>query len=130
TDLWHGHKNAYAHIQGTVFFRDSSPSVPVRTGDGSKEPAADYKGYRIVNRYPEFHYVVDGKDVFELIQEKPDGSGLVRTIRIPEADGPVWFFPGPEQGVTYEFSSGDRQADKVRLSAEQARKFTIHMTKK
>ena len=130
TDLWHGHKNAYAHIQGTVFFRDSSPSVPIRTGDGSKEPAADYKGYRIVNRYPEFHYVVDGKDVFELIQEKPDGNGLIRTIRIPEADGPMWFFPGPEQGVTYEFSSGDKQADKIRLSAEQARKFTIHMTKK
>lgn len=130
TDLWHGHKNAYAHIQGTIFFSDQAPSSPIRTGDGSKEAAPDYKGYRIVNRYPEFHYVVNGKDVFELIQEKPDGSGLIRTVRIPDADEPVWFLFDPSSDVTYDFSSGERQTGRVRLSAEQARKFTIQMTKK
>lgn len=129
SDLWHGHKNAYAKILGTIFFRDQVIS-PIRFMDAETAPSVVYKGYNIRNRYPEFHYTVAGKDVYELIKEHPEKKGLIRTIRIPGATEPVWFLFGDASGVTYRFSAGVTQNGKVKLTAAEARNFTIQMIKK
>lgn len=129
TDLWHGHKNAYAKILGTVFFRDKVIK-PIRFGEPETLPSVDYKGYRVRDQYPEFHYTVAGKDVFELIKELPGGNGFIRTIRIPNATEPVWFLCDNASGVTYEFSAGVMQKGKVALTPAEAREFTIQMIKK
>lgn len=128
TDLWHGHKNAYAKILGTIFFRDPV-TEPIRFDDTEALPPVVYKGYRIRDQYPEFHYTVAGKDVFELIKELPGKNGLIRTIRIPDAGGPVWFRFDHASGVTHRFSAGVIQHDKVRLTAAEAQNFTIQMIK-
>ncbi|HEY0666978.1 MAG TPA: plastocyanin/azurin family copper-binding protein [Sphingobacteriaceae bacterium] len=126
--LWKGHKDANAKILGTVFYRDQS-IYPLRIGKSESIPTVDYKGYKLVNRYPEFHYTVNGIDVYELILPKEDGTGLIRKFKIPEAGRPVWFVSNKEEG-SHEFtaSTGKWENGMLKLTAQQAREFTITMT--
>jgi len=91
TDLWKGHFDAAAKVLGDVFFRDNL-DYPFRLGKSTATPKIKFKGYRLVNRYPEFHYTMDGVDVFELIHPKEDGNGLVREFRIPAANDNILFY--------------------------------------
>ena len=127
--VWKGqHKNAVAKILGTVFFREMT-SHPLRIGSPEEIPLAAYKGYQLINRYPEFHYTLNGIDVYELIQSKEDGTGLIRTFRIPDANKTVWLYVHPEEGMGYESRVGKWEKNRLMLSSGQAQEFTIVMTK-
>ncbi|HEY0668411.1 MAG TPA: plastocyanin/azurin family copper-binding protein [Sphingobacteriaceae bacterium] len=128
-ELWAGHRQAVAKDLGTVFFRDKTRH-PFRIGAMETIPDVKFKGYRLLDRYPEFHYILNGLHVYELIKEKPDGTGLIRSFRIPDADRPVKFLFSPDDGVRYTFSSGKRSQNTVELTPAEAKQFTITMTKK
>lgn len=128
TELWHGHKNAYAKVLGDIFYRDQT-DFPLRIGSAESIPETEYKGYRLVERYPEFHYTLNGTNVYELIHPKSDGSGLLRTFRMPEAKETVWFVFHAEDGADYASSTGKWEDAQLKLSPQQAREFTITMTK-
>jgi azurin len=129
SDLWKGHFNASAKVLGDIFFRDQT-EFPIRLGEKAMVPAiVQYKGYRLVNEYPEFHYILNGMEVFELIHEKADGNGLIRSFRIPHAEQAVWFFTNREEDAIEYISSAGRWKDgKLELSAAEAKEFTITMT--
>lgn len=128
TVLWKGHKDANAEILGTIFYRDQSV-YPLRIGMPDSIPVVDYKGYRLVDDYPEFHYTVSGTDVYELVLPKEDGNGLVRTFRIPDAGDTVWFVTGAmEESAEFTSSAGEWDTGKLALSPQQAREFTVTMT--
>ena len=129
SDFWKGKGDAEARVAGTIFYRDKTP-FPLRLDKARALPVVDYKGYRLVNRYPEFHYTIDGRDVYELLTPKADGTGLIRTFRLPRGRKPLWFCFDAGDGVRYEASAGRWQEGKLRLSARQARQFTITMTRK
>lgn len=128
-DLWKGHFNASAKILGDIFWRDES-DFPIRIGTDKRIPSTvQYKGYRLVNQYPEFHYQVDGMDVFELIREQPDGNGLVREFRIPNAVQPLWFFiDKKDNSIEYKFSAGREKEEFQELPVGDSRSFRITMT--
>lgn len=127
SDLWKGKGDAEAKVVGEVFFR-SKTGFPIRIG-GVDPVRIAYKGYRLKDRYPEFHYRVDGTDVYELIRPKADGTGLERNFRIPAAASAVAFLTSPDEGVTYGASAGEWKQGVLQLSAEQASAFTVTMTK-
>jgi plastocyanin len=128
TILWKGHSDAVSKILGTIFYRDNTV-YPLRIGDADVIPTVKYKGYRLVNKYPEFHYTLNGADVYELITPKADGNGLVRTFKISGTDKPVWFVTNPGSGSEiYEASAGKWDNGKVKLSAKEAVEFSITMT--
>jgi len=128
SDLWKGHFNASAKILGDIFFRDNT-DYPIRLGENAIVPTIQYKGYRLIDRYPEFHYTLNGLDVYELIQPKADSLGLIRSLRIPHADRTVWFFTNlSDDAIEYEFSAGQFRNRKLKLSPIEAKKFTITMT--
>lgn len=129
TTLWPGKGDTEAKLIGTVFFRDKT-AFPIQVKASYQNPGIDYKGYQLINRYPEFHYTVDGVTVYELIRAKEDGSGLIRQFRIPQADKTIWFVTEPNDGVVYESSCGKWENDRLRLTPAEARQFTITMTKK
>ncbi|MGV3502766.1 MAG: plastocyanin/azurin family copper-binding protein [Adhaeribacter sp.] len=125
---WKGHADATARVLGTIFFRDNT-AYPLRPGKAEAIPTVAYKGYRLVNRYPEFHYTLNGTDVYELIQPKADGNGLVRTFRIPGSRQTWWFDTfANDEAVKYQASAGKWEKGKLRLSAKEARSFTLTMT--
>jgi hypothetical protein len=128
SDLWKGHMDASAKILGDIFFRDNT-DYPIRLGDNATVPSVEYKGYRLVDRCPEFHYTLNGIDAYETIQPKADGLGLTRTFRIPHANGKIWFFINHEDdAIEYEFSAGRLQDKKLELTPAEAKEFTITMT--
>lgn len=126
-DYWKIKGEPHARILGTVFYRDLT-AFPLRIGTPDHIPTVKFKGYQLIRQYPEFHYLLDGMDVYELIQPKADGSGLVRTFRFPAASMPIWFVYGLEDGVTYESSVGKWAGEKLILSPAEAKKFVITMT--
>lgn len=127
SDLWKGKGDAESKVVGEIFFR-SMVGFPILIGN--REPIrVTYKGYQMKDRYPEFHYQIDGTDVYELIHQKPDGKGLQRMFRIPNAAAPVTFRTAANEGVTYSASTGAWERNVLRLTAEEARSFTIILTK-
>ena len=128
SDLWKGHFDASAKILGDIFYRENT-EYPFRLGVNAAIPDIKYKGYRLVQRYPEFHYTLNGIDVFELIRPKADGYGLIRDFRIPHADRKFWFFANRQDDpIEYEFSAGRYKNNRLELSPAEARAFTITMT--
>jgi len=127
SDLWKGKGNAEAKVIGEVFFR-SKRGFPIKIGN-DKPSEIVYKGYQLKKRYLEFHYQVDGTDVYELIREVTDGTGLERIFRIPEVTDPVTFCTAPDEGITYAASAGVWKGGQLQLTADQARSFTITMKK-
>jgi uncharacterized cupredoxin-like copper-binding protein len=127
SQIWKGHANVNAKIIGTIFYRDNT-SYPILVGKPDQIPIIEFRGYSLVNRYPEFHYTVNGIDVFELIIPRDDGKGLIRKFRIPEAKDNVWFASNAESAsVEYEVSAGNWINSKLKLSAEEAKSFSINM---
>jgi azurin len=129
TDIWKGHHDAYGNIMGTIFYRDKT-AFPLQPDQPGNIPTVDFKGYQLINRYPEFHYTIDGIEIYELIKPKEDGTGLIRTFRIPETSRMIWFVFDPEDGVSYQSSAGKWINNKLKLLPGEASRFTITMTKK
>lgn len=118
----------YAKILGSIFYRDMT-TYPLRFSI-DKNPVVAFKGYKLIDRYPEFHYTIDGNDVYELIKPKEDGSGLVRSFKVSEAKGSLHFVFDKSDGVEYTTSKGKIENDHISLTAEDAHAFVIVMTKK
>ena len=129
SELWKGKGDVSAKVIGEVFFRDQT-KFPLTFKEKGEIPIFDYKGYSLINRYPEFHYTLDGIDVYELILPKEDGTGLIRKFRIPSLKSTIWFNTESIDGVIYESSVGKWQNNSLKLSSSQAKEFTITMSRK
>ena len=87
-----------AKIVGEIFFREGPG--PIRIGQRERIPQRRFRGYKLVEGYPEFHYLVDGVDVYERIV--PEESGIRRMFRVGEVSAPMWFVPARAEGVEIE----------------------------
>tara|TARA_R110001592_G_scaffold8105_1_gene44430 strand:+ start:6833 stop:7957 length:1125 start_codon:yes stop_codon:yes gene_type:complete len=128
TDLWHGHKNAYAKVLGEIFYREKI-ELPIRIGSRENIPSPEFLRYKLIDGYPEFHYLLSGVEVHEIIHPNKEGSGLIRTIRISDAKEPVWFLFNADGQVEYAFSKGEIEEGALKLSPDEAKEFTITVTK-
>ena len=129
TDFWKSYKRYAVKVVGTVFYRDKT-THPLHFDQQNSRSEVKFKGYSLVARYPEFHYTLNGTDVYELIVAKTDGTGLIRTFRIPKGTKPVWFTFDPADGVEYTCEKGTWVNGSLKLSPAEAQKFSIVMTKK
>jgi hypothetical protein len=93
-----------AALIGEIFYR--SESFPIRVGRLEDIPQRRFRGYRLVDGYPEFHYEVDGSDVYEKITALEGGGGLVREFRFAVVDRPVWLLAGGGKAVEISSSIG------------------------
>lgn len=128
SDLWKGKGDAQAIVVGDKFF-ESDSGFPLVFEGQEGAPEVNYKGYRMINRYPEFHYQLEGVDVFELITPTENGDGIERQFRIPEANTGVIFSADQYGHVKYDASLGEWRGGELFLEAGQAHLFTIKMTK-
>jgi len=87
-----------AKIVGEIFFREGPG--PIRVGQRERIPQRRFRGYKLVDGYPEFHYLVDGVDVYERVI--PAERGIRRLFRVGEVSEPMWFVPAEAQGVEIE----------------------------
>ena len=118
----------YAKVVGAVFYRDKT-SYPLKFSPDI-DPVVAFKGYRMIDNYPEFHYTIDGKNVYEMIKSKEDGTGLIRSFRIPQGSQPLYFIFDHRDGAEYLSSKGKVIGNEIHLTAADAREFVIVMTRK
>jgi cytochrome c551/c552 len=81
-----------AKLVGEVFYR--SDGFPFRVGHPEQMPTRQFRGYRLVNGYPEFRYELDGMEVNERIDAGGDAGGLIRHFRFARVERPIWFVDG------------------------------------
>jgi mono/diheme cytochrome c family protein len=91
-----------AKIAGEIFYR--SDGFPWQAGAPDRIPQARFRGYRLNGGFPEFHYQVDGIDVYERLVPASDRRGLTRELTVWRVDGPMWFQGKPvERGTNVRF---------------------------
>ena len=145
---WSGNGDAFAEVTGRVYWRapeasaaagsfaaqsgltdnTPSPAFPLRFGSSAKVPAkVQFLGYRLVERYPEFRYEVDGVEVRELIKSQHHG-GLEQTFVIARAKESVFYVSDPEGGAKFASAAGEFKGGVLEVSAEKAKRFTVSIT--
>ncbi|WP_461151346.1 plastocyanin/azurin family copper-binding protein [Spirosoma pulveris] len=103
TEQWEGKGQLLTKIVGDIYFRDMG-GFPWRVG--SAIPKAQFKGYSLINRYPEFRYVINGVEVRELVKPLAGGRGLVRTFTFGPTKQTLTFINKPQPGIRVQSSVG------------------------
>jgi len=110
------HLTPTATLVGDVFYR--SDGFPIRVGDPGRVPQRRYRGYRLVDGFPEFRYDVDGVGVTERILPAADSSGIRREFIVAAVDGPMWFIDGQTK-QRIEIGRGKQVRFTVRIAAQE-----------
>ena len=126
TEQWDGKGQRFTKVVGDIYFRDTG-RFPFRVGSGTQSPP-QFKGYRLVNRYPEFRYVVNGVEIRELVKSLPTGRGLVRTFSLSPGNATVTFLTTAQPGIRLKTSVGKLTNGAIKLPAG-TRQFTLTMEK-
>ena len=94
-----------ADILGDVFYR--ADTFPFRVGDQRHIPQRRFRGYRLIEGFPEFHYQIDGVDVYEHVTATEPKNGIVRRFRVSRVDQPMWFLVPVGDGYVIKSSLPD-----------------------
>jgi uncharacterized cupredoxin-like copper-binding protein len=124
---WAANGDAFSEVKGRIYYR-TQPGVPLHVGNKDKTPAVKFLGYRLVQKFPEFHYLVDGVDVRELTKPLHHGSGIESTFTVAAKDQPLLYTFNPNGGATVASSAGTIKDGVLTLTPEQAKSFTITFT--
>ncbi len=125
TDQWEGKGQRLTKIVGEIYYRDTG-SFPWRIGLGNQQPP-QFKGYRLVNRYPEFQYIVNGVTIYERIRPLPTGRGLIRSFTLSPTRETISFLAAGQPGIRLKSSIGQFRDGELRLPAG-TKQFTITLS--
>jgi mono/diheme cytochrome c family protein len=122
--VWSDRGGSQARILGAKYY--TAPNVfPLRIGDPDSEPKVEFKGYNLLNKFPQFHYRVDGVPVREWITPWTNQLGIRRTFRLQNPGKDVWFIaPKPSQG-RLACPNGDPIEGRVRIPQRDAMAFDV-----
>ena len=124
-ELWKGHRDAKSEILGDVFYREEQ-ELPIQIGNKASPSKKTFKGYKITDGgYLEFHFVMDGMDVFETIKEWKDGKGLVRTFRIPGLKEDVYFNYTSTKDVQYYYKDQALSGNRLKIPSKEGTQFSV-----
>jgi azurin len=129
SDHWKGNGKNIAKVVGDVYFKDQS-GFPLRIGQADKVPHTQFRGYQLLERYPQFTYSIEEATVKELVKSLPDGNGLTREFQISGATQPIYYITKATDGVAYRASAGQFVNGILTLTPAQAQHFTITLTAK
>ena len=87
-------------------------------GEPDRVPQRRYRGYRLVDGFPEFRYDVDGIGVTERILPAADSSGIRREFTVAAVDRPMWFIDGQTR-QRVEISRGKQVRFTVQVPAPE-----------
>lgn len=124
-ELWKGHRDARSEILGDIFYREEQ-KWPIQIGNTDRTPEKKFKGYKLIDGgYLEFHFVMDGVDIFETIKELKNGRGLVRTFRIPDLKGDVFFNFTATSKVRYYYKDKALDGERLKISSKEGTEFSV-----
>jgi len=119
---WRGNGDAFAEVKGTIYYRPGA--FPLRFGDAKKIPAdVRFRGFSVVDKFPEFRYDVGGIEVRELIKPAHHG-GIDVFYKISGAKSSMYFVVEPGSGVEPASTAGKFNAGVLKIPAK-TREFLV-----
>ncbi len=100
---WKGNGNGKAKLLGTRTFT-ADAAAPLRFTTGA-EPAVRFRGYALVQGYPEFHYELDGATVTETLREAEGGKALTQNY-VVTTDKPLQYVVAKDAAARFSSSAG------------------------
>jgi mono/diheme cytochrome c family protein len=96
---------------------------PLRIGDAASEPKVRFRGYDLVQKYPEFRYTVDGVNVRERI-ELTD-TELIQIFSIDDSTKTVFFVESEAAKGTHSADAGKFENGVLKLAPSKSLKFEV-----
>lgn len=126
---WDAKAREVAAIEGNIYVRNKT-GFPFRVGRMDSIPEPEFKGYSLINGYPQFTYNIGEITVREFIQPAENGSGLKIRYRLNNINKFLWYakFGGGNVGI--KASTGSWEGDYLKLSPVQAKEFMITIISK
>ncbi|MGI8785428.1 MAG: c-type cytochrome, partial [Acidobacteriota bacterium] len=115
-----------AKLVGEVFYRGDE--FPLRLGTTDRIPERRFRGYRVVEGAPEFHYQVDGIEVYERIVAAQNNQGITRQFTVGRVDQPMWFAAGRGAGVVVSSTIGDPKSGPLPIPRGTNVRFSVTIT--
>ena len=124
-EIWKGHTDAKSKILGEIFYTEEFLSPIEIIGIDNHVPRK-FKGYKIVEGgYLEFHYAIGNIQVYETIKESNDFPGIIRSFRIENLQGPLYFNYTIGDQTTYYYKGKPLAGNRIKIAQDQAKEFSV-----
>ena len=90
----------------------------------SAVPVIAFKGYALIQGYPEFHYTIDEVLVKELVKEHDAGKGLTSSF-VVDSDKPLLYVVDATQSALFSSSVGAFADGTLTVPAKKGRSFSV-----
>ena len=123
----------YKHLAETARstpFYDTTEAVDFPIKIEGVDGFPKYKGYRLIQGYPEFIYKIGDYEIRELIQTSKNSLGITRKFSVSPKT-PITFKLTPDGSSSYSSSAGNISSDgTLKLTAKQAMEFDLTIIEK
>jgi mono/diheme cytochrome c family protein len=114
--------------QMPIYDTAEADDFPIRIKGVSGQPT--YKGYRLIEGYPEFRYTLGHHEIRELINASSDNKGIVRSFSIQPVVRATLHLT-PTELATFSSSTGEIAKDgSLDLSAKDSAAFSVTILEK
>lgn len=110
--VWTGRGGGQAAALGKRFFT-APDGHPLRIGNPEAEPTVRFRGYRLVNKFPEFDFEVNGVPVRQRVRKATAEDSLDWEFELGQTSETVWYMT--RNGISTTFASGIGQLENGRL---------------
>ena len=108
---------------GDIFYR--TVESPLRVGSPESLPATRFRGYRLVDGHPEFHYEIGGVEVYERITATERRDGIRRKFHLPRVEQPTWLLLETDEAVVITSSIGDAADGSLTIPTGRDIRFVV-----
>ncbi len=119
---WKGNGSGRVKLLGEKIWTAGIQS-PLRWSK-SAVPVIAFKGYALIQGYPEFHYTIDGVLMKELVKEHDGGKGLTSSFAI-DSDKPLFYVVDASQNALFSSSVGAFVDGTLAVAVKQGRSFSV-----
>ena len=119
-----------ARANRRVPFYDTAEAddFPIQIEGTSGRPS--YKGYRLIEGYPEFRYTLGKHEIRELIKTSEDKKGLVRSFSVTPASRMTFSLTPTELAIMTSSAGKIAKDGSLKLSASDSASFSITIIEK
>ena len=120
TKVWTGRGGGPAAVLGKKFFV-APDGHPLRVGNPDAEPKLKFLGYRLVNKFPEFSFEVNGVPVRQRVRKATAEGSLNWEFELGETRESVWLLT--PKGMVTTFASGIGELADARVKLKPGTRF-------
>lgn len=124
SDQWDAKAHETAKVMGDIYYRNTT-GFPFRVASRESVPKPDFQGYKMIDGYPQFRYKMGDITVHELILPADKTPGFQIRYTLENVDETIWYLLSDNDDVRVDFSKGELEKEGIRLTPEEAEKFTI-----